>query len=67
MINRQRSQSTTPVLVQLGTTQSVQQLYRYGTARCSDFGTVLYCTDVAVNVVMEGGGGRGVKIAPLSK
>jgi hypothetical protein len=66
----QRSQSTTPVPVQLGTTQSVQQLYRYGTTRCSDLGTVLYRTDIAANVVEEeerGGGGSAVKIVPLNK
>jgi hypothetical protein len=62
----QRSQSTTPVPVQLGTTQSVQQLYRYGTTRCSDLGTVLYRTDIAANVIVEEEG-RGSKIAPPSK
>jgi hypothetical protein len=53
VFNPERSQSTTPLPVQLDTTQSVQQLYRYGTTRCSDLGTVLYRTDIAANVIDE--------------
>jgi hypothetical protein len=50
----QRSQRPTPRPEQLGTTQSVQQLYRFGTTQCSELGTVLYRTDIAVyNIITE--------------